>query len=759
MKTARMILGSVVVSAGLLSAAEPLPAEVYARAEQQGLRPGWRIYRDRVSPHWMDGDRFWYANTLPGGRKEFVVVDASSGVRRVVAEPPREASGEEQREEPPRRDRPRRERGRAEVREGALIVRSGDGEKRVTLPPPPDRALYRDATASPDGAHAVVWLTIASPELPMPVVESAPRDTLRPQARSYNYAMPGDPLDVHRPYVVDLAAGRIVAAETDPIDEGGPPRVTWRPDGRRCLYVQAHRGHRRVRVVELDCANGRARTVIDDTSKTFIPPMKTWSHFLSGGSEILWMSERDGWNHLYRFDGESGALLNRITRGEWAVLGVESVDDGQRKVLFRAGGREPDQDPYFVHYYRVGFDGEDLVRLTEGNGTHRIRFAPGGRYLLDTWSRVDQPPVTELHRATDGSLVRELERADISELVKAGWRPPEAFAAPGRDGRTMIHGVAYFPSDFSPTGRYPVVEHIYAGPQDAFVPKSFHAGNGMRSLAELGFVVVQIDGMGTSGRSKTFHDVAWHNLADSGFADRIAWIRALAKRHPAVDLAPGVGIYGSSAGGYNAARALIDHPEFYSTAVALAGNHDHRTDKQWWPEVWMGWPIGPHYREQSNTECAGRLRGRLLLIHGELDDNVNPHAATMQFAKALMDAGKDFDLLIVPGTNHGLNHPYVQGRQWDHFVRHLRGREPPRDYRMKGGSGDDVTIAVRNRTSRPVALFWVNFTGGLTKYADLAPGAERAQHTYEGHQWVAMAGEVRISEYTAGRSDPVWEVE
>jgi dipeptidyl aminopeptidase/acylaminoacyl peptidase len=323
----------------------------------------------------------------------------------------------------------------------------------------------------------------------------------------------------------------------------------------------------------------------------------------------------------------------------------------------------------------VNFDGTGLVVLTEGEGTHAAQFSPDRRFFVDTWSRVDQPPVHELRSADDGKRVCELERADIARLIATGWRAPERFVTKGRDGETDIFGIIHRPTNFDPARKYPVIENIYAGPQDFHVPKAFRAYFGAQALAELGFIVVQIDGMGTNWRDKKFHDVCWRNLGDAGFPDRIAWMKAAAAKHPEMDLTR-VGVYGGSAGGQNAMRALIAHGDFYKAAAADCGCHDNRMDKVWWNELWMGWPIGPHYEEASNVAQAHRLQGKLLLTVGEMDRNVDP-ASTMQVVDALIRADKDFELLIVPGSNHGAGESkYAARRRQDFFVRHLIGVEP-----------------------------------------------------------------------------------
>jgi dipeptidyl aminopeptidase/acylaminoacyl peptidase len=387
------------------------------------------------------------------------------------------------------------------------------------------------------------------------------------------------------------------------------------------------------------------------------------------------MSERDGWNHLYLYDGASGEVKNQITRGAWPVRDVVEVDEESRQIWFIASGMIEGQDPYFEHYYRIDFDGSGLTALTDADGNHTVALSPDKQYYVDRYSRVDSPPVMELRRTADQSLIMELARGDVSALVAAGWQAPEVFTAKGRDGSTDIWGVIFRPSNFDPARVYPVIENIYAGPHDSFVPKSFQEFSGMREIAELGFIVVQIDGMGTSNRSKAFHDVAWMNLKDAGFPDRILWHQAVAARYPYYDI-DRVGIYGTSAGGQSSLGGLLFHSDFYDVAVSAVGCHDNRMDKIWWNEQWMGWPIGPHYAESSNVDNAWRLEGNVLLIVGELDTNVDP-ASTMQVVNALIEADKPFDLLVIPGANHTSGGDYGQHKRYDYFVEHLHGIRPP----------------------------------------------------------------------------------
>ena len=400
------------------------------------------------------------------------------------------------------------------------------------------------------------------------------------------------------------------------------------------------------------------------------------------------MSERDGWNHLYLYDGETGEVTNQITHGEWVVRDVVHVDEENRRIYFAASGMHPDQDPYFVHFYRIGFDGTGLTPLTEAEGNHSIGFSPDREYYVTTWSRVDLPPITQLRRTRDRKVVTELGRGDHSALLEAGWRAPEVFAAKGRDGETDIWGIIVRPSNFDPDRTYPVIESIYAGPHDHHVPKSFTVipPRGMLEQAELGFITVMIDGMGTSNRSKAFHDVAWKNLGDAGFADRILWHRAVAERYDYYDL-DRVGIYGGSAGGQNAMGGLLFHPDFYHVGVAHNGCHDNRMDKIWWNELWMSWPVGPQYAAASNVEHAHLLEGKLLLTVGEMDTNVDP-SSTYQVADALIRADKEFDLVVVPGGGHARG-PYHVRKRWDFFVEHLLDAETPDRNRGGVAAADD----------------------------------------------------------------------
>ncbi|MCH2060318.1 MAG: S9 family peptidase [Verrucomicrobiales bacterium] len=512
------------------------------------------------------------------------------------------------------------------------------------------------------------------------LLESSPREGGRAKLQTRRYALPGDKFTAHELNWFDVERKTQAKPKVGIIDFRGPA-LRWTPDGRYCRYQKIDRGHQRFRIIELDMFTGKHRNIIDEVSETFIwtehakdlgVPLVNW---LRKSEEIIHISERDGWRHLYLIDIATGRIKNQITKGEYVVRYVDRIDEDKRQVWFRASGKNPGQDPYLMHYYRVNFDGTGFTALTEGNGWHNIRYSPDQRFIIDSYSRVDMAPVHELRRVSDGKLVCKLEQADTSELKQEGWAPPEVFSAKGRDGKTDIWGIVCRPRDFDPKKKYPVLEDMYAGPHDSYTPKQFSAGRRYSSWTDMGFIVVKMDGMGTANRSKAFHDACWKNLKDSGFPDRILWHKAYAKANPWYDISR-VGIYGGSAGGQSSTAALLFHPEFYKVAVSSCGCHDNRMDKSSWNEQWMGYPVGPQYSESSNIDNAHRLQGRLLLIVGELDKNVPPES-TYRLVDALIKAKKDFDFIMVPGGGHGGGGHHGHRRRQDFFRKHLLGIEPP----------------------------------------------------------------------------------
>jgi dipeptidyl aminopeptidase/acylaminoacyl peptidase len=566
-----------------------------------------------------------------------------------------------------------------------------------------DHYELASAAWSPDSRKLAAYRVRPGFRRTVHYVESSPEDQLQPRHWTLQYAKPGDVLDLEQPVVFHIDPVKQIAVDDDRFPNPYElSELVWRPDASAITFEYNQRGHQVYRVIEVDAATGRTRAVISEEPSTFFyynqanhtrSSGKRFRHDVNDGSEIVWMSERDGWNHLYLYDGATGAVKNQITRGEWAVRSVEKVDEERRQIWFSAGGMDPGRDPYFLHYYRINFDGSGLAPLTQADADHDVKFSEDMTYFVDTYSRVDLPAVSELRRTSDGSLVTVVESGDATQLERAGWKAPEVFTAKGRDGKTDIWGLIYRPTSFDPGRKYPVIESIYAGPHGSHVPKSWSPYSPLQAQAELGFMVVQIDGMGTSNRSKAFHDVTWRNLGDAGFPDRILWHQAVAQKYPYYDITR-VGIYGGSAGGQNSMGALLFHPEFYKAAVSYVGCHDNRMDKIWWNEQWMGWPIGAQYAASSNVDNAHRLQGKLLLVGGELDTNVDP-SSTLQVVKALVKAGKTFDLLIIPGAGHGAarsddDAEYGDRMRFDFFLRHLAGIEPP-DWNRTPADRETVT--------------------------------------------------------------------
>ena len=509
-------------------------------------------------------------------------------------------------------------------------------------------------------------------------VESSPEDQLQPKLHQREYFKPGDALPVSMPGLFDVAGKMQIPVNGEPFtNQFSLNNLKWWDDSRAFTFEFNQRGHQVYQVVEVDATTGKTKILIDERSNTFIDySSKKIRGDVNDGEEIIWASERNGWNHLYLIHGKTGQVENQIIRGEWVVRSVIHVDEDNRQIIFSGNGRKRGEDPYLIHYYRIGFDGRNLVGLTPENAFHQGTFSEDKTFFVDHYSRVDMPPETVLRETSTGNVIMQLEKADISDLLEYGWNMPEVFTAKGRDGKTDIWGIIYKPTIFETGKAYPVIEYIYAGPHSSFVPKTFSPySRSFSGIAELGFVIVQIDGMGTSNRSKAFHDVCWKNIKDAGYPDRKLWIKAAANKYPYMDIS-NVGIFGTSAGGQNAMAALLFHPDFYKVGVASCGCHDNRMDKIWWNEQWMGYPLGPHYAENSNVDNAHLLEGKLMLLVGEVDDNVDP-ASTIQVADALIKAGKEFELVVLPGMNHTSGGEYGERKRRDFFVKHILGYDPP----------------------------------------------------------------------------------
>ena len=523
-----------------------------------------------------------------------------------------------------------------------------------------------------------------------------------PELESWKYPLPGDSLIFRISRVVihvgEPAAGRphrVIrralppdshrSSTTDHVAGRGGVflDVEWSADGSQLAFLSNSRDHKRAQLRVADPHTGEVRDVLEETEENFFESGSGGANWrvLKESNEVIWFSKRHNWGHLYRYDLATGELLGRITTGDWNVRQLLRVDEEARTLYFTGTGREPG-DPYFQYLYRVGMDGTGLTLLTPDSANHAVTLSPSGAYFVDSQSTPVIPPVTVL-RDMDGNVVAELERADISALLSSGWQPPEPFTVKARDGETDLHGLMYRPTHFDPARSYPVVNYLYPGPQSGSVgSRSFRASRGdKQALAELGFVVVEVDAMGTPGRSKAFHDAYYGNMGDNGLPDQVGMVRQLAARHPWMDL-DRVGIWGHSGGGFASTAGILRYPEFYKVAVSQAGNHDNRNYEDDWGEKWQGlletYPDGTtNYDNQANQLVAENLQGKLLLAHGTMDTNV-PLYNTLLVVDALIAADKDFDLIMLPNRGHGFSsEPYMMRRRWDYFVRHLLGVEPP----------------------------------------------------------------------------------
>jgi dipeptidyl aminopeptidase/acylaminoacyl peptidase len=528
----------------------------------------------------------------------------------------------------------------------------------------------------------------------------------QPRLEAWRYPLPGDSVifRIHRVVVnlADPARPRVVRFQMPPdqhrstvsdhVQCGGGTvcDLQWFPDGSKVAFVSSSRDHKTAWMRVADARTGEVRTLFEERSQTQVGDASFTENLwrvVPSTNELIWWSQREGWTRLYLYDLNTGRLKNAITTGEGNVMDIVRVDERARTIYFTALGKEAGRDPYFHHLYRIGFDGRGQTLLTPEDAHHTVSMSPDGRFFVDTYSTPDTPPVTVL-RDMNGRVVRPLERADVSRLAATGWRPPTRIRMKARDGQTDIYGLMFTPSALDSTRKYPIVNYIYPGPQVGSVgPRSFlPSRSDHQALAELGFVVVAIDGMGTPGRSKAFADAYYGRMIDNTLPDQIAGMRELARRYPFIDIER-AGIWGHSGGGYATAAAMFRHPEFFKVGISESGNHDNRNYEDDWGERYHGMLVRTgttdNYANEATQTHAANLRGKLLLAHGGMDDNVPPYN-TYLVVDALVKANKDFDLLIFPNARHGYgaDSGYMMRRRWDYFVRHLMGAEPPREYQI-----------------------------------------------------------------------------
>lgn len=525
-----------------------------------------------------------------------------------------------------------------------------------------------------------------------------------PTLKAWKYPLVGDKdVTMIERVVIDVASHKVVRLKMLPDQHRSTlcddiachgstwDDVEWSPDDSHLVFVSTSRDHKQEWVREADTATGDVREVMGETTAKFYESGNgkiNW-HYLAKSNEILWFSERDDWGNLYFYDFATGKLKNQVTHGPGNVTQVLHVDEGTKTVYFVGVGKEPGRDPYFQHFYSIHFDGTGQRLLTPENADHAIKVSPDGRYFVDTWSTPTEPQTTVV-RSSDGKTVMEVGKQDISKLLAYGWVAPTPITVKARDGKTELYGMMFKPTHFDPSKKYPIVNHVYPGPQTGSCgSREFMAAHGdSQALAELGFVVVCIDGMGTPWRSKTFHEAYFGNLGDNTIPDQVSGMKDLAAQYPFIDL-DRVGIYGHSGGGNATAAAMFHYPAFFKVGIAESGNHDQRDYEDDWAEKWSGLeakqPDGTsNYDSQANQNAVKNLKGHLLLAHGTMDDNVPP-SNTLLVVDALIKANKDFDLLLIPNVPHGYGpaSQYMTRRRWDYFVRYLAGDVPPSEYEMK----------------------------------------------------------------------------
>jgi dipeptidyl aminopeptidase/acylaminoacyl peptidase len=498
---------------------------------------------------------------------------------------------------------------------------------------------------------------------------------------------------VHR-VVIDVDSGKTIHLQMPPDfhratlgDDLNMNDYNWSPDGSKLALASVSRDHKHAWVSVADTSTGAVRKVYDETVDTQYESRDPW-RVLWTTNEFIWYSERDNWGQLYLYDLDTGRLKNKITTGEGPVMQIARVDEQTRTIWFGANGREKGQDPYYLHFYRIGLDGQHLVALTPDDGTHTIQLSPSGKYLIDTYSKPDAPPIAVLRDGGTGALVANLEKTDISKLQATGWKPPMPIKMTAHDGKTDIYGLLFRPTNFDPAKKYPIVNNVYPGPQTGSTgSRAFTPARGDRqALAELGFIVVTIDGMGTPGRSKSFQDAYYGAMGrDNTIPDQIAGMKELSQKYPWIDI-DRAGIWGHSGGGFATTTAMFRFPDFFKAGIAESGNHDQRVNEDDWGERYQGLLVKnadgtDNYDAEANQNFAKNLKGHLLLAHGTMDTNVPPYD-TMLVADALIKANKDFDLLMIPNANHGYGTAsnYMMRRRWDFFVKWLMGVEPPKEY-------------------------------------------------------------------------------
>ncbi len=691
----------------------------YARAEKMlAYNTSPLVDRAGVRPNFLPDGRFWYRVLTPRG-SEYVVIDPADGSRKSDVDAGKLGIV-------------------APAVPGGFGRRGGNGTNEIASPDGKraayikdfnlwmrDNATGRDIQLTTDGyknfgyatnnagwVHGdnpiLVWspdskkiATFQQDELKTGSMYLVSTNVGHPRLEEWKYPLPGDihvttiervVINVDKPEVIRLRMDPDQHRSTQCDDvscDGGWDDVYWSADGSKIAFVSTSRDHKKENLRVADAATGVVRDVYEETTSTQFESGQgavNW-RYLPETNEFIWFTERDGWGHLYLYDINTGKLKNKITTGDFAVWRVMKIDEKNRVVYFVGGGREKG-DPYFGHFYRVGLDGKNLQLLTPEEGNHDVTLATKGNYFVDNYSTPNTPTVSVL-RDMNGKLIATLEKTDISRLTEVGWRAPTPIVVKARDGSTDLYGLMYTPTNLDPSQKYPIIDYIYPGPQGGSVgSRSFAASRGdNQALAELGFVVMQVDGTCNPLRSKKFHDACYGNMADNTLPDQVEAIKQLAAKYPYIDINR-VGIWGHSGGGYATAAAMFRYPDFFKVGISESGNHENRNYEDDWGERYIGLDVKDasgksNYEDQANQNYAKNLKGKLLLAHGTMDDNVPPNN-TLLVVDALIKANKDFDLIMIPNARHGYGAAsyYMMRRRWDYFVKNLLGAEPPKEYNL-----------------------------------------------------------------------------
>jgi dipeptidyl aminopeptidase/acylaminoacyl peptidase len=683
----------------------------YARAEKMlGFNTAPLVDRSGVRPTFLPDGRFYY-RVLTANGSEYVLVNPATGERKTAADEKLLLAGVPVEAKPAaNQDRnaivsPDNKKA-VYIRDWNLWMRdlTNGREVQLTVDGVKDFGYATDNAGWTHSDRAIVkWspdskkiATFQQDQRAVSDMYLVTTNVGAPKLEQWKYPLPGDPIITIQRVVIETETPRVIRLQMPPDPrrstlcddiscDGSFTDVEWTPDSARLAFVSSSRDHKQANLRMADAFTGEVKNIYEERVATQYESGQGGANwrFLPATNEFIWYSEKDGWGHLYLFDAATGRLKNQITKGDFVVTQIAKVDDRTRTVYFNANGREAGRDPYFSHFYSIGLDGKNLKLLTPEDGNHQVALTEDGKYLIDTFSKPDMPPTVVLRDLT-GKQIAVVEKSDVSRLSAAGWKAPTAITVKSRDAKWDLYGLMFTPTNLDASKKYPIVNYIYPGPQGGGVgSRSFAASRSdHQALAELGFVVVIIDGTCNPDRSKAFHDACYGNMADNTLEDQIAGIRQLAQKYPYLDLTR-VGVWGHSGGGYATAAAMFRYPDFYKVGVSQSGNHDNRNYEDDWGERYIGLLSGNNYEKQANQIYAKNLKGKLMLAHGGMDDNVPPYN-TYLVVDELVKANKDFDLLIFPNARHGYgaDNFYMMRRRWDYFVKHLMGAEPPKEYKI-----------------------------------------------------------------------------